>query len=43
VFTVPTWTFHEHVNMGDRPAFLFSFTDAPLMKWLGLYREQEET
>ncbi len=20
VFTVPTWTFHEHVNSGDRPA-----------------------
>ncbi len=38
-FTVPTWTFHEHVNTGDRPAFLFSFTDAPAMKALGLYRE----
>jgi len=41
VFTMPTWTFHEHVNTGDR--FLFSFTDALLMKWLGLYREQDET
>ena len=39
VFTVPTWTFHEHVNTGDRPAFLFSFTDAPVMKALDLYRE----
>ena len=40
VFTVPTWTFCEHVNSGDRPAFLFSFSDAPVMKALSLYREQ---
>ena len=40
VFTVPTWTFHEHVNTGNRPAFLFSFTDAPVMKALGWYREE---
>ena len=42
VFTVPTWTFHEHVNSGDRPAFLFSFTDAPGMKALSLYREESQ-
>jgi gentisate 1,2-dioxygenase len=40
VFTVPTWTVHEHVNTGNRPAFRFSFTDAPVMKALDLYREQ---
>ena len=40
VFTVPTWSFCEHVNSGDRPAFLFSFSDAPVMKALSLYREQ---
>jgi len=40
VFTVPTWTFCEHVNSGDRPAFLFSFSDAPVMQALGLYRDQ---
>jgi len=40
VFTVPTWTFCEHVNTSDRPAFLFSFTDAPVMKALNLYREE---
>src|SRR5215472_1086051 len=40
VFTVPTWTFCEHVNRGDRPAFLFSFSDAPVMKALGLYRDE---
>jgi len=40
VFTVPTWTFHEHVNTGARPAFLFSFSDSPVMKALDLYREE---
>jgi gentisate 1,2-dioxygenase len=40
VFTVPTWTFCEHVNRGDRPAFLFSFSDAPVMKALSLYRDE---
>ena len=40
VFTVPTWTFCEHVNSVDRPAFLFSFSDAPVMQALSLYREQ---
>jgi gentisate 1,2-dioxygenase len=40
VFTVPTWTFYEHVNNGDRPVYLFSFSDAPVMKALSLYREQ---
>jgi gentisate 1,2-dioxygenase len=40
VFTVPTWTFAEHVNSGNRPAFLFSFSDAPVMKALSLYREE---
>jgi gentisate 1,2-dioxygenase len=37
VFTVPISTFHEHVNSGDRPAFLFSFSDAPVTKALSLY------
>ena len=41
VFTVPTWTFYEHINTGDRPAFLFSFSDAPIMKALSLYREEK--
>jgi gentisate 1,2-dioxygenase len=40
VFTVPTWTFCEHANLGDRPAFLFSFSDAPVMQALSLYREE---
>ena len=40
VFTTPTWTFCEHVNCGDRPAFLFSFSDATVMKALSLYRHE---
>jgi gentisate 1,2-dioxygenase len=40
VFTVPNWTFCEHVNSGDRPAFLFGFSDAPVMRALCLYREE---
>ena len=40
VFTVPTWTFCEHVNKSEGPAFLFSFSDAPVMKALGLYRDE---
>ena len=40
VFTVPAWTFCEHVNTDDRPAFLFSFSDAPVMKALNFYREE---
>jgi gentisate 1,2-dioxygenase len=42
VFTVPTWTFCEHVNNSDRPAFLFSFSDAPVMKALSLYRDEQD-
>ncbi|HTV90045.1 MAG TPA: cupin domain-containing protein [Stellaceae bacterium] len=40
VFTVPSWAFCEHVNSGNGPAFLFSFSDAPVMKALSLYREE---
>ncbi len=39
-FVVPTWTSHEHVNASNRNAYLFSFTDAPVMKALELYREE---
>lgn len=40
VFVVPTWMFHEHVNAGPRGAVLFSHTDAPAMRALGLWREE---
>jgi hypothetical protein len=40
VFCVPGWAFHEHVNTGKPPAILFSHTDVPVMRSLGLYREE---
>jgi len=40
VFCVPGWAFHEHVNTGTQPAILFSHTDVPVMRSLGLYREE---
>jgi gentisate 1,2-dioxygenase len=40
VFCVPGWAFQEHVNAGTEPAILFSHTDVPVMRSLGLYREE---
>lgn len=40
VFCVPSRAFHEHVNTDDRPAILFRHTDVPVMRALGLYREE---
>ena len=40
VFCVPGWAFHEHINTGKQPAILFSHTDVPVMRSLGLYREE---
>jgi hypothetical protein len=37
---LPGIELYEHVNSGDRPAFLFSFSDAPVMKALSLYRDE---
>ena len=40
-FCVPGWAFHEHTNASPtEPSFLFSFTDAPIIKGLQLYREE---
>lgn len=40
---VPHWAFHHHVNGStSEPAFLFSFTDGPVVKALDLYREETE-
>ena len=40
VFCVPSWASHQHVNAsGAEPAFLFSFSDAPVQRALGLLRE----
>lgn len=41
IFCVPTWAWHEHVNGSDQDdACLFSFHDLPMMRALGLYREE---
>jgi gentisate 1,2-dioxygenase len=41
IFCVPSWMFHEHVNGSDTDdACLFSFHDLPVIKALGLYREE---
>jgi|SRR5579862_124360 len=41
IFCVPSWSFHEHANGSDREdACLFAFHDLPVMRALGLYREE---
>jgi gentisate 1,2-dioxygenase len=41
IFCVPSWTVHEHANLsGSEDACLFSFNDLPVMRSLGLYREE---
>lgn len=41
IFVVPAWMYHEHANASDREdACLFSFHDLPVMRALGLYREE---
>jgi gentisate 1,2-dioxygenase len=40
-FCVPSWTSHQHVNpSSSEPAYLFSFTDIPVMRSLNLLREE---
>lgn len=41
IFCVPSWAWHEHANAsrGD-DACLFSFTDFPVMRSLGFFREE---
>jgi gentisate 1,2-dioxygenase len=40
-FVVPSYFWHEHANVGEEPAILlFSVQDFPLMKNLGIYREE---
>jgi gentisate 1,2-dioxygenase len=40
VFVVPTWAWHEHANGAADSAYLFSITDEPVLRTLGLYREE---
>lgn len=40
-FAVPGWAVHEHVNSSSHDeAILFSFTDEPVLRELGYYREE---
>ncbi|MEK7215950.1 MAG: cupin domain-containing protein [Chloroflexota bacterium] len=42
VFCVPGWATHHHRNLSaTEPAYLFSFTDQPVLRALDLYREEE--
>jgi len=41
VFCVPSWAVHEHANgAANDDACLFSFNDLPVIRALGLYREE---
>jgi gentisate 1,2-dioxygenase len=41
IFCVPSWSWHEHANAsGSVDACLFAFHDLPVMRSLGLYREE---
>jgi len=43
-FAIPSWFWHEHVNLrADQEAILFSVSDLPTIRKLGLYREQGRT
>jgi gentisate 1,2-dioxygenase len=38
---VPSWAWHEHANASaSEDACLFAFNDLPVMRSLGLYREE---
>ena len=40
-FCVPNWTGHQHVNLSEtEPAYLFSFSDLPVLRSLDLWREE---
>ena len=42
-FVVPNWMWHRHINRcASARALLFSASDAPLLRALGMYREQPE-
>jgi gentisate 1,2-dioxygenase len=43
VLVVPSWSTHRHINTGDEPAILFSFTDRPVIRACSLWREKAVT
>jgi gentisate 1,2-dioxygenase len=40
IWVVPPWTWHQHENLQDGDSLLYSITDEPALKALGLYREE---
>jgi gentisate 1,2-dioxygenase len=40
LFVVPSWAWHEHASESDAGAVLFSVQDTPVLRALGLWREQ---
>jgi gentisate 1,2-dioxygenase len=42
VLALPGWHWHAHANGSTtEDAYLISFTDEPLLKYLGIHREQQ--
>ena len=42
VFAVPNWAWHHHRNDGSGDAVLYSVTDEPAMRKLGLFRHEKQ-
>jgi gentisate 1,2-dioxygenase len=43
VFVIPGWHWHEHVNLSaSADAVLISYTDEPLLRTLGILREEND-
>ncbi len=40
VLLVPPWSWHEHENIGDGDAILFTLSDSAMVRILGLHREE---
>jgi gentisate 1,2-dioxygenase len=40
VFTVPSWTLHEHASTSSEDAILFSISDQPVLEAMNLFREE---
>ena len=40
IFIIPPWQWHSHENRLDQDSVLYSITDWPAMRALGLYREE---
>jgi gentisate 1,2-dioxygenase len=43
IFAVPPWTWHYHENTSSGDTILFSIDDAPAMKKLGFYMDEQAT